>query len=232
MRFRIGTSGFSYAPWRGSFYPEGHPKGEMLSFYGQRFDAVEINNSFYRMPTPKLLEAWARDVPGEFTFALKTPRYITPTFKPNPDKGDPVVAFFDCTAKLGSRMGPALVMVPPFKKKDPEMLAAFLDTFPRDRRLVVELRAPWWLAEDVYDVLRARNVALCITDADDLTVPPVRTAPFAYVRLRRSTYARKDLKAWAKRIEDLGVDEAMVFFKHEDEGTGPRFAAQFRGVVG
>jgi uncharacterized protein YecE (DUF72 family) len=232
MRFRIGTSGFSYAPWRGSFYPEGHPEDEMLSFYAARFDAVEINNTFYRMPSPRILEGWAKDVPESFVFALKTPRYITPNAKPS-DKGDPIVAFFERTSVLATRMGPALVMIPPFlKKKNADLLAAFLDGFPRDRRVVVELRAPDWLADDVYEVLRARNIALCITDADDLTIPPVRTASFAYARLRRSSYDRAELTDWSKRLADLGVDDALVFFKHEDEGTGPRYAAEFRSIVG
>jgi uncharacterized protein YecE (DUF72 family) len=214
MRFRIGTSGFSYAPWRGSFYPADLADDAMLRFYAARFDAVEINNTFYRMPTPRSLEGWAGDVPDGFAFALKAPRYVVPKWTPS-ERGDPIVAFFERTAVLGTKLGPTLVTIPPFyKEKDAALLAGFLERFPRERRL------------------RARNVALCITDADELSVPPLRTAPFLYVRLRRTAYGRADLEAWAKRLSDLGAEEAWVFFKHEDEGTGPRLASELRAVVG
>ena len=232
MRLRIGTSGFSYAPWRGSFYPPDLAAERMLAFYAARFDAVEINNTFYRMPAATALEGWAREVPEGFGFALKAPRYVVPKFVAAPDRADPVAAFFSLAALLGPKLGPALVTIPPSKVADAPLLAAFLDRFPKERPIVVELRGPAWQTDDVLAVLREKNAALCITDADDGTTPVVATGSFAYARLRRTKYTRKDLTAWAKRLEGLGVSEAFVFFKHEDEGTGPRFAAALRAIVG
>ena len=232
MRLRIGTSGFSYAPWRGSFYPADLAAERMLAFYAARFDTVEINNTFYRMPAATALEGWAREVPEGFGFALKAPRYVVPKFVAAPDRADPVDAFFSLAALLGPKLGPALVTIPPSKVADAPLLAAFLDRFPKGRPIAVELRGPAWQTDEVLAVLREKNAALCITDADDGTTPVVATGSFVYARLRRTKYTRKDLAAWAKRLEGLGVGEAFVFFKHEDEGTGPRFAAALRAIVG
>ena len=232
MRVRIGTSGFSYPPWRGSFYPADLPDDRMLAFYSSRLDAVEINNTFYRMPAPRILDGWASEVPDGFAFALKAPRYVVPRFVPAADRRDPIEAFFELGALLGPKLGPALVTIPPYKERDAALLASFLDRFPAGRPIVVELRGAAWFADDVLDVLRARGVALCITDADDDTTPVIATAPFVYARLRRTKYTKAALKAWAKRLGDLGADDAFVFFKHEDEGTGPRFGAELRAIVG
>jgi uncharacterized protein YecE (DUF72 family) len=227
MRIRVGTSGFSYKEWKGAFYPEKLPAAKMLAFYAERFDAVEINNTFYRMPKPSALAGWAKDVSAaeDFAFALKAPVYLSFLH-------ETAGAFFDIARTLGKRLGPIYVQLPPTKKKDVELLEKLLALVPRDLRVAIEPGNDTWLDEEVYALLRARDAALCTIDDAKKEVPLVATASFGYLRLRRTKYSKAALASWRDRIRAQRWKDAWVFFKHEDEATGPRLAAAFQRVLG
>jgi len=226
MRVRAGTSGFSYKEWKGSFYPEDLPAARMLAYYSERLPAVEINNTFYRMPKPALLEGWSAEVPPEFRFVLKASQRIT-HFKRLKEAGDDVAYFFGVAATLGERLGPALFQLPPTLKKDLPRLEAFLGTLPPGAKAAFEFRHASWFEDDVFAALRSRGAALCLAEDEELATPVVATADWGYLRLRRQDYGDADVAAWAARVREQPWTEAYVFFKHEDAGSGPRLAAQF-----
>jgi uncharacterized protein YecE (DUF72 family) len=223
MKLFAGTSGFSYKEWKGKFYPANHPDRQMLTFYATRLPAVEINNTFYRMPTREALQAWAGQVPSSFTFALKAPQRIT--HRERLEKSDDSLhAFLDVASVLGERLGPLLFQLPPFQKKDVLRLSTFLAKVPAGVRAAFEFRHPSWFSEDVYEVMRGARVALVGGDADDAgkSPPLVPTAPFGYLRLRAEEYDRATLSVWADRIRAQGWTDVFVFLKHEVRG--PEFA--------
>jgi uncharacterized protein YecE (DUF72 family) len=227
----VGTSGFSYKEWKGTFYPEDLADAQMLRYYAERLDAVEINNTFYRMPTRRLLEGWAEQVSESFAFALKAPRRITHEKKLRGVEED-VGYLLDTAGALGPRLGPILVQLPPYLKKDLALLADFVALIPDGARAAIEFRSSSWFDDEVYDTLRSRGVALVVSDMDDKPEPPVvRTAPFGYARLRRAEYDDTSMAAWAGHFAEAGWDEACVFFKHEEAGAGPRYAARFRELA-
>ena len=227
MRLWVGTSGFGYKEWRGKFYPERFPAKEMLGFYASRFAAVEINNSFYRLPKETVLRSWAEQVPAEFRFVLKAPRKITHT-KRLKDAGAEVEDLFSVATALGSSQGAVLFQLPPNFKRDVERLQTFLSLLPADRQVAFEFRHPSWLDEAIFALLRGRNCALCVADIDDGEgCDPINTASWGYLRLRRREYTVADLVHWKERICAQPWEHAYVFFKHEDEATGPKFAAEF-----
>lgn len=229
MRVRVGTSGYSYKEWKGHFYPEDLPAAKMLEYYAARFDSVEINNSFYRMPEASTLEKWTKQVPEGFTFVLKAPQRITHQKRLAGAEGD-VEHLFEVAAALGSQLGPVLFQLPPYTRKDASKLSAFLDVLPRGRQVAFEFRHMSWCDDEIYALLRERDIPLCLSDTDEsgdsdaLVIP---TANWGYLRLRRTQYADGDLEAWAKRIARQNWREAYVFFKHEDEAKGPAFARTF-----
>jgi uncharacterized protein YecE (DUF72 family) len=230
MNVLTGTSGFSYTAWRGSFYPDKLPEAKMLAFYAEQLGAVEINNTFYRMPNPSLLERWAAETPPAFRFALKSPRQIT-HMKKLVDVGDAVARLAETARALADRLGPILFQLPPFLRKDLGVLEAFLSTLPAGVRAAVEFRHASWLGDDVYEVLRRHDAALCIADSEELATPFEATAGWGYLRLRRQDYDEAALRGWADRLKAQRYDTAYVFFKHEDEGAGPALARSFRGMM-
>jgi uncharacterized protein YecE (DUF72 family) len=227
MQFFVGTSGYSYPKWKGSFYPAKLPQAEMLRYYAERFDAVEMNNTFYKMPSESDVEAWASQVPHGFRFAIKAPQTIT-HFKRLKDAEDPTERLLRTAAVLKQKRGPVLFGLPPNMKVDVPRLQAFLRLIPRSVRVAFEFRHKSWFEDGVFDSLRARNCALCIADAEDLPrAKPIDTAGWGYVRLRRENYTKRALAEWVKKLRSRPWKEAYVFFKHEDTGTGPKFAARF-----
>ncbi len=226
MRVLAGTSGFSYKEWKGSFYPEELAAGEMLSFYAGRLPAVEINNTFYRMPKPALLSAWSEQVPPEFRFVLKASQRITHR-KRLKDAGEEVAYFFATAATLGERLGPSLFQLPPNLKKDLPRLETFLGVLPDGARAAFEFRHASWFDDEVFEALRTRGAALCVAEDEELATPLVATAGWGYLRLRRQDYDDAAVAAWADRVRGQAWGEAYVFFKHEDAGSGPRLAAEF-----
>src|SRR5688572_2081731 len=161
MNLYVGTSGYSYKPWKGTFYPEDLPDKQMLRYYGERFRSVEINNTFYRMPKAAMLEAWAAEVPAEFKFVIKAPQQIT-HIKRLKDVGDSVSYLIEVAGALKERLGPLLFQLPPHLKKDAARLREFLALLPSDRRAAIEFRHPSWFDDEVFGLLRDHRAALCI----------------------------------------------------------------------
>lgn len=227
MRFFVGTSGYSYKEWKGSFYPEKMPAKDMLGFYAQRFSTVEINNTFYRMPAPSVLESWSTQVPAKFKFVLKAPQAIT-HFKRLKDVQEPTERFLQVASVLKERLGPLLFQLPPNFKKDLSRLEGFLDLLPAGARVALEFRHESWFDDEVFARLRSKSCALCVADSEDLPSPDlVDTARFGMLRLRREDYSKQGLTAWIDKARSQKWDDAYVFFKHEDSGTAPKFAIRF-----
>jgi uncharacterized protein YecE (DUF72 family) len=227
MNLYVGTSGYSYKPWKGTFYPKDLPDKQMLRFYGERFRTVEINNTFYRMPKASVLQAWAAEVPADFKFVLKAPQRITHMQRLK-DAGDSVSYLLEVAGALQERLGPLLFQLPPNLKKDVPRLRDFLALLPSKRRAAFEFRHQSWFDEEVFGLLREHQTALCIAEAEnDLEVPFVPTADWGYLRLRLPEYKDAELKAWLKRVREQDWRDAFVFFKHEDEGKGPQMARRF-----
>jgi len=224
MQLSIGTSGFSYAAWKGKFYPERLPAKQMLSYYAERFPTVEINNTFYRMPTPSVMEAWAAQVPAAFRFAVKAPRRITHERR-LANVNEDVARFLDVTSTLGPRRGPLLFQLPPNFKRDDARLGDFLVLLPQNVQIAFEFRHASWFDAEVFDALRAKNIALCVADSDKLHSPVEVTASYGYFRLRDEGYQPSDIERWAQTIRGLeGLSDVLVYFKHEEQGLGPDFA--------
>ena len=225
MNTQVGTSGYSYAPWKGSFYPEDLKAADMLRYYSQRFPTVEINNTFYRMPTAPLIERWASETPESFSFVLKAPRRLTHEKRLEDPESEEY--FFRTAGLLADRLGPTLFQLPPFFKKDLARLQGFLARIPNGRRVALEFRHASWFDDEIYDALRASGAALCLAATDEAPNPAIEpTTDWGYLRLRRIQYDETALDAWAARIRSQPWKEAWVFFKHEDAGTGPKLARQ------
>jgi uncharacterized protein YecE (DUF72 family) len=227
MNLWVGTSGYSYKAWLGSFYPERLPAKAMLRFYASRLPSVEINNTFYRLPKESVLQSWAEQVPGEFRFVLKAPQRITHV-KRLKDAGAEVEYLFAAATTLGVNLGAILFQLPPHFRKDLERLREFIGLLPKNPPTAFEFRHPSWFVEEVFTCLREYDAALCMadtdqTDAADLTA----TATWGYVRLRRSDYSRADLIRWKEQILTQPWNHAFIYFKHEDEGIGPKLAGEF-----
>jgi uncharacterized protein YecE (DUF72 family) len=237
MRLYAGASGFSYKPWKGPFYPADLPDAAMLGYYAARLPAVEINNTFYRLPKAKVLEDWAGQTPDGFRFVLKASRRITHMQRLK-DVGELLGYLFETAGALGSKLGPLLFQLPPHLKKDLDRLRTFLDLVPADRRVALEFRNASWFEDDVFEALRAHDAALCIAEIEpddkeggNEPAPLVATASWGYLRLRRDDYGDADLESWAERIRGQGWSEAYVFFKHEDEGAAPKLALRLMEIV-
>lgn len=229
----IGTSGFSYPEWKGSFYPEKITQAKMFAYYAERFPTVEINNTFYRMPNAEMIAGWADNAPKKFLYTLKAPQRITHVQRLKLTD-DTTKVFFDRARTLGDLLGCVLVQLPPNMKKDVARLEGFLAALPEGVRVAFEFRNASWFDDAVYDALRARGAALCVADSEKLATPIVTTATFGYFRLRDEGYGPEDIARWAKEIRERQATwtETFVYFKHEDAGKGPAFAAALGEELG
>lgn len=227
MRLLSGTSGFSYGEWRGTFYPEDLADAGMLGYYSGRLETVEINNTFYQMPKPALLERWRDAVPPEFCFALKAPRRITHLQRLS-GSAESVELFLNTASVLGERLGPVLFQLPPFAKKDVVLLREFLALLPPPLDVAFEFRHPSWFDDEIYEALRERRAALCAGDSDDSDRSPpfVKTADFGYLRLRAPSYDEAGIRGWHERIAAAGLERAYVYLKHEV--LGPIYAEHLK----
>lgn len=228
---RVGTSGYNYPPWVGGFYPPRTSSKKMLGFYASQLNTVEINYSFYKKPTAAIVQGWAAQVPEGFRFALKAWQRITHHKRLRGTRPF-VKQFAEVARALGPRLGPVLYQLPPNLKPDLPLLQDFLAQLPPDLESAFEFRHEGWLSDSTYAALAGAGAALCVSDTDELATPLIRTAPFGYFRLRRARYTRPALLRWAKAIEAAGFSrDVHVFFKHEDTGTGPRFAQRLLGFL-
>jgi uncharacterized protein YecE (DUF72 family) len=221
----IGTSGYNYPEWKGSFYPSDLPAAKMLPYYASRFPTVEINYTFYRMPTEKLVGGWAAQTPSPYKLTLKAPRRITHDSRLR-NCGALVQGLCQVAGTLGDKLGALLFQLPPNAKKDLPLFDAFLDELPPKAPAAFEFRHQSWLDDEVFDRLAERRLALCVADSEKMSTPVRVTADFAYFRLRDEGYTPEDIRRWGETIarETGACRDVFVYFKHEEEGKGPEFA--------
>ena len=211
----VGTSGFSYKEWKGVFYPDKLPAKDYLSFYSQHFSTTEINNTFYRSPSEDTSAKWAEQVPENFRFTLKLNRKITHK-KRLKDVEDAMEWFLKGAAPLGKKLGTLLVQLPPYFRENQVVLEHFLEGYSKRAPLALEFRHPSWFSDQTLQLLEAHGAALVATESDE--GPGVRTvtAPFLYIRLRKSQYLEKDLKEWAQWIRSQNR-ESFTYLKHDTD---------------
>ena len=212
MIVRIGTSGFAYDEWKGSFYPEKIAAKDMLKYYAERLPVVEINNTFYRLPKEEVLKGWADQVPDGFTFVVKASQRIT-HFSRLKECGELLAYLFRVTGALGPKLGPVLFQLPPNFKKDVPRLAAFFDAMPDRRRVAFEFRHASWFDDETFDLLRRQSAALCVSDTGE-------------------EFTDAQLVEWARKILAQPWQDAFVFLIHEEEGKGPKLAAKLIELCG
>ncbi|MCC7415854.1 MAG: DUF72 domain-containing protein [Acidobacteria bacterium] len=229
----IGTSGYNYPEWKGRFYPANLATAKMLPYYAARFPTVEINYTFYRMPTERLVAGWAAQTPSPYRFTLKAPRRITHDRRLK-DCGDLVQGFCRAAAALDDKLGALLFQLPPGAKKDLPALDAFLEVLPPRVCAAFEFRHLSWLDDEVFARLAARNLALCVADSERLSTPLRITADYAYFRLRDEGYTAEDVAKWAETIARAAAAcrDVYIYFKHEEQGRGPELAAMLRQRMG
>jgi len=216
-----GASGYAFKEWQGSFYPEKIKAEDMLTWYAQRLPTVEINNTFYRMPKPAVLENWAQATPPDFRFAIKASRRITHDARIKADAADSVAYLYRVLVSLGDKLGAVLFQLPPNLKKDLPRLEAFLKMLPEGHRAAFEFRNESWFDEEVYALLRQANAALVLSEREDNAPPPlVETAPWGYLRLRLEEYSSDDLQRWAARVAATGWHKTFAYFMHEPTAPG------------
>lgn len=227
MSLYVGTSGYSYKEWKGSFYPEKIQAKDMLAYYASRLRAVELNNTFYRRPQTSMVESWKAQVSDDFRFSVKASQGIT-HFRRLKDAGDATRFMLESVSALEDRLGAVIFRLPENMQKDIKRLETFLKDLPPDPPAVFDFRHPTWFDDEVFGLLRSYNRVLCVSDIEELSPSDiVKTADLGYVRLRRVSYSDQELKKWISRIKAQGWKDTFVFFKHEDEGTGPKLAARF-----
>ena len=233
MNLWIGTSGFQYAEWKGTFYPERMPAAKMLPYYAERLSTTEINYSFYRIPSAKTIEGWYQATPARFKFSLKAPQKVTHWAKLR-NCGDTLRFFHQVITDLEAKLGPVLFQLPPTLKKDAALLEAFLVDIPEGMRCAFEFRDLSWFDDEIFALLRAKNLALCIADSEKLATPDVATADYGYLRLRREDYQDADVVRWAEAVKARANawSDAFVYFKHEESGIGPKLAMRMMELLG
>lgn len=227
MNLWVGTSGFQYSEWKGTFYPEDLATSKMLPYYAERFATTEVNYTFHRIPSAKTIDNWCSNTPERFRFSLKAPQKVT-HFAKLKNCEDTIRYFYSVAASLERKLGPVLFQLPPSLRLDVELLRTFLRTLPESAAAAFEFRHESWLTDEVFSLLRGHNVALCIADSEKLTTPVVATANYGYLRLRREDYTDDDVVRWAATIRERQSNwtDTYVYFKHEESGTGPKLAAR------
>jgi len=229
----IGTSGFQYPEWKGSFYPEKMPPAKMLAFYSERFPTTEINYTFRQLPGDKTLANWIAQTPEQFRFTLKALQRMTDHQRLK-NCEELLRGFIDAAMKLGSKRGALLFQLPPQFKCDLPVLEDFLRLMPPSVVAAFEFRHASWFTDAVFDALRRHNATLCIADSEKLTTPTVFTSANGYFRLRRVAYTPAELRGWAETIRDQSsrLTDIYLYLKHEEAGTGPRLAKELMEILG
>ena len=232
MHWLAGTSGYSYKEWKGSFYPPDTSAADMLAYYAAKLPAVEINNTFYRMPRPQVLKTWREAVPAEFRFSIKASRRITHQAK-LVDCADSIEYLAGALETLEENLGCVLFQLPPYLRKDAALLDAFLGDWPKALPAAVEFRHGSWFDREIADMLAAHGTAICVSEDGKLELPPFHgTTDWLYLRLRKPGYDESELARWLAHGKATGAQRGFAFFKHEDEGAGPKMAAQFLELAG
>jgi uncharacterized protein YecE (DUF72 family) len=232
MKIYVGTSGYAYKEWKGIFYPEKISPKEMLRFYSERLSTVEINNTFYRMPKENVLTSWAEQVPGDFVFALKAPQVIT-HLKRLWNVSEETEYLFRTLSVLDGKLGPILFQFPKSFRANAPALKDFLHLIPGTASCAFDFRSPTWNEGETHDLLRKKGCSWCIEDTDENPANEIiHTAPWGYLRLRRSDYTDAELSQWLGKILLQKWERVFVFFKHEDDDAkGPERAVRFRELA-
>lgn len=238
VQYCIGTSGWHYDDWRGKFYPEGLARAKWLGFYSSHFTSVELNNSFYRLPSEAAFTNWHDSSPPDFTFAVKVSRFIT-HIKRLRDVEEEAERFIARARFLGEKLGPLLYQLPPNMHRDDQRLESFLSILPRGLEHVFEFRHQSWFEDEVLETLHKHNAGFCIFDMPSLNCPMVATADFAYVRfhgsssLYSSCYSEEELLNWAKRLATLAVNlrAVYIYFNNDIEAFAVRNAMTLRNCL-
>jgi len=238
MRYYIGTSGWHYNHWQGRFYPEALSKPKWLEFYAGHFTTVELNNSFYRLPSETAFATWHESSPAAFIFAVKVSRFIT-HIKRLKDTEEAVERFINRAKILEEKLGPLLYQLPPNMHRNDETLESFLSTLPQGLKHVIEFRHQSWLEEKVFEILHKYNIGFCVFDMPSLSCPLMATADFAYVRfhgssaLYSSCYSDEELADWAKRLADLAANlkAVYIYFNNDAEAFAVRNDKTLRGYL-
>lgn len=230
MKIEIGTSGFQYPEWRGSFYPETLSTAKMLAFYAVQFHTTESNYSFRRVPSEKTIENWSHGTPADFRFSLKAPQRIT-HFAKLRDCQETVDFFWRVVSGLETKLGAVLFQLPPTLKKDVPLLTGFLAELPTAMRAAFEFRHDSWFDDEVFAALHAKGAALCNAESAELDAPKVATSSFGYLRLRREDYTATDLSRWAKWVREQKWKQVFIYFKHEELAVGPKFAVAMQKLL-
>lgn len=226
-QIHVGTSGFSYDEWKPAFYPEDLKKAAMLSFYASQLSSVELNNTFYRMPSEKNVQVWSDQVPDTFRFSIKATKRMTWSQK-LVDCEDLLEYLFKQLQPLGDKLGCVFYQLPKYVRCDLGVLRTFVEQQPEGVKTAFEFVHDSWQDPAVAELLHAHGAAIVGSDKDDAPAPELAPgAPWIYLRLRRSAYDDDELRAWQERIRSSGVSEAFVFFKHEDSCAGPALARRF-----
>jgi uncharacterized protein YecE (DUF72 family) len=223
-----GTSGWSYASWKPKFYPAKLASAKFLGYYATRLNTVEVNYTFRAFPSEKLLTGWVAQTPENFRFAIKAHQSIT-HIKRLQDAEESVARFAKSLEPLrqAGRLGPLLFQLPPFLKCNAERLGTFLQALPEGIRAAFEFRHETWFCDEIYALLRRSNAALCEAESEDMKTPPVQTADFGYLRLRKEEYSAAARKQIAQRAAELGSKgDVFVYFKHEDTPEGALYAEE------
>jgi uncharacterized protein YecE (DUF72 family) len=225
MAIWVGTSGYNYPEWKGSFYPESLSAAKMLPYYAERLSTVEINYTFYRTANKKILGGWSAATPDRFKLTLKAPKRITHDARLK-DCADRLQYFVETAATLGPKLGALFFQLPPSFKQDLAVFDAFLEALPSGVVAAFEFRHGSWLNDELYRRLEAQNLALCVADSETMATPVKITADYAYFRLRDEGYTPDDIARWAQTIRDKtrSCKDVFVYFKHEEAGKGPQFA--------
>ncbi len=225
MKVWVGTSGFQYAEWKGTFYPEKMPSAKMLPYYAERLTTTEINYTFHRIPSAKTIEGWYHATPERFQFSLKAPQKVTHWAKLR-NCGDTLRFFQTVISDLEGKLGCVLFQLPPTLKKDAALLEAFLIDVPPGMRCAFEFRDASWFSDEIFALLRSKNLALCLAESEKLVTPLVATADYGYLRLRREDYQESDVVRWTEFVKSKRAEwsEVFVYFKHEESGIGPKLA--------
>lgn len=233
MNAWIGTSGFQYPEWKGGFYPADLSAKEMLPYYAERFSSTEVNYTFRSLPSEKTIHNWDEATPAAFRFSFKAPQRVT-HFSKLRGCGGILEVFQKAITLAGPKCGPVLFQLPPTFRKDAEVLRAFFQDVPKGLRCAFEFRDAGWFDDEVFEILRSANAALCIAENEELATPAVATADFGYLRLRREDYTPAQIKKWAGWIskQSAAWSDAHIYFKHEERGVGPKFGQAMQRALG
>jgi uncharacterized protein YecE (DUF72 family) len=233
MRHWLGTSGFQYPEWKGGFYPEKLPVSKMLAYYSERFSSTEINYTFRQIPKESTVAKWVEGTPENFRFTFKAPQKVT-HFAKLKNCGDTMAYFHQVMLGLGEKRGAVLVQLPPNFEKDAGVLGEFLKGLPKKMKAALEFRHESWFDEEIYDLLRKHDIALCLAESAEVVTPREVTADFGYLRLRREDYTDKELAEWAEFVKKQSKrwSDVFIYFKHEVRGVGPVFAAKMQRLLG